>query len=105
MGEGIGIMQTMRDMLRNTLGRSLSAMPVVDRLAAAWPVACGVTLAAHGDVVHYEDGVVTVRVVDAQWLGPLEHNRAVLASDLARIARVPVSAIHFEVKPNGSRKF
>ena len=34
-------MEGMRGLLRGSLGRSLEAMQEVDRLAAAWPVACG----------------------------------------------------------------
>ena len=96
-------MQNMRDMLRGTLGRSLRPLPAIDRLAAAWPVACGSALAMHGEVVGYEDGVVRVIVSSAEWMQPLAQMRLVLASDLARIAGVPVSAIHFEVQGSGNR--
>ena len=40
-------MQRMREMLRDSLARSLRELPELDRLAAAWPVACGPALAAH----------------------------------------------------------
>ena len=50
-------------LLRGTLGRSLKAMREEDRLAAAWPVACGEAMAEHGEVVGYEDGVVRIVVV------------------------------------------
>jgi hypothetical protein len=42
-------MERMRDVLRGSLGRSLRALPEEDRLAAAWPVACGSALAGHGE--------------------------------------------------------
>jgi hypothetical protein len=91
-------MQGMRDLLRSTLGRSLKPLPPLDRLAAAWPVACGSALAGHGEVVAYEKSIVRVIVSSAEWLAPLEHMRRILESDLARIAAVPVTAIHFELK-------
>lgn len=89
-------MQNMRDMLRGTLGRSLRPLPALDRLAAAWPVACGAALAGHGEIAGYEDGVVRIVVSSEEWMQPLAQMRLILTSDLARIAGVPVSAIHFQ---------
>ena len=89
-------MQNMRDMLRGTLGRSLRPLPALDRLAAAWPVACGSALAGHGQVAGYEDGVVHIVVSSDEWMQPLAQMRLILTSDLARIAGVPVTAIHFQ---------
>jgi hypothetical protein len=102
-------MQNMRDMLRGTLARSLRPLPALDRLAAAWPVACGSALAGHGEVAGYEDGVVRIVVSSAEWMAPLGQMRLILKSDLARIAGVPVTAIHFEKAGNrepstGNRK-
>ncbi len=89
-------MQNMRDLLRGSLGRSLGPLPPLDRLAAAWPVACGAALAQRGEILSYDKGVVRVLVSSADWLQPLGQMRLILASDLARIAGVPVTAIHFE---------
>ena len=89
-------MQTMRDLLRANLGRSLRDLPPLDRLAAAWPVACGSALAGRGAVTAYDGATVTILVADPAWLPPLRQMRLVLASDLARIAAVPVTAIHFQ---------
>jgi hypothetical protein len=89
-------MQNMRDMLRGSLGRSLRPLPALDRLAAAWPVACGSALAGHGEVAGYEDGIVHIVVSSEEWMQPLGQMRLILTSDLARIAGVPVTAIHFQ---------
>jgi predicted nucleic acid-binding Zn ribbon protein len=97
-------MQGMRDMLRGTLGRSLRPLPALDRLAAAWPVACGSALAGHGEVSGYEDGIVHIVVASSEWMQPLSHMKLVLQSDLARIAGVPVTAIHFEKAGNREHK-
>jgi Dna[CI] antecedent, DciA len=91
-------MEGMRGLLRETLGRSLKAMPEVDRLAAAWTVVCGVTMAARGEVVGFEDGVVRVAVADRAWLQQMESMQGVLERELGKIAGVAVSGIHFEVK-------
>lgn len=91
-------MQGMRDLLRGNLRRSLQSMREVDRLAAAWPVVCGTTMAAHGEVVGYEDGVVSLEASDAEWLQQMLSMQGQIASELGRIAGVRVSAIHFERK-------
>jgi hypothetical protein len=97
-------MQNMRDLLRGTLGRSLRPLPALDRLAAAWPVACGSALAGHGEIAGYENGVVRVIVLGPEWMQPLSQLKLVLASDLARIAGVPVTAIHFEKAGNSQQE-
>jgi hypothetical protein len=87
----------MRDLLRGSLGRSLSSLPEEDRLAAAWPVACGTALAAHAEVLHLdEDRILHIRVSGPQWMQQFLHMRSALANDLARIAAVPLAGIHFE---------
>jgi len=90
-------MQRMRDVLRESLGRSLDALSELDRLATAWPVACGATLARHGEVVELDpERVVHIRVDGSDWMGEFLHVRSRLRDDLARIARVPLNGIHFE---------
>jgi predicted nucleic acid-binding Zn ribbon protein len=96
-------LEGMRDLLKGSLGRSLSALREEDRLAAAWPVACGKAMAEHGTVVGYEDGVVRVEVEEGVWLRQLMSMRGHLAGEMARIAGVRVSEIHFERKRNGGR--
>ncbi len=89
-------MERMRDVLKQNLGRSLQNMSSLDRLEAAWPVACGKQLAARGRIMSYEDGVIQVEVSDPAWLSQMNSMRSVLERELARIAGVRVSAIHFE---------
>jgi hypothetical protein len=88
----------MRDILKSNLGRSLESLPPLDRLAAAWPVACGKAMAGRGHILAFESGVVTIEVDGAVWLDQMRSMQAVLQSELARIAQVKVAAIHFEVK-------
>ena len=92
-------MQCMRDVLRSSLARSLRDLTPSDRLQAAWPVACGSALAAHGEMGELsEDGALHITVRQPEWLETFRNMRSALANDLARIAGVPVRAIHFESK-------
>jgi predicted nucleic acid-binding Zn ribbon protein len=97
-------MENMREMLRRNLGRSLEALPELDRLTAAWPVACGTAMAAKGEVAGYEDGVLRVVVKNSVWLEQMRSMQQVLERELARIAEVKLTGIHFEVKRFGGRR-
>jgi hypothetical protein len=96
-------LEGMRDLLKGALGRGLGALSAEDRLAAAWPVVCGKAMAERGTVVGYLDGVVRVQVENGVWLRQLMSMRGQLASEMARIAEVRVSEIHFEMKRTDKR--
>ncbi len=90
-------MERMRDVLRGSLARSLRELPDEDRLAAAWPVACGPALAGHAEVLHLDaDRTLHVRVSGAAWMRQFQQMRSALANDLGRIAGVRLNGIHFE---------
>jgi hypothetical protein len=91
-------LEGMRDLLKGSLGWTLDGLSDEDRLAAAWPVACGKTMAERGGVVGYAAGIVLVQVENEVWLRQLTSMRGQLAGEMARIAGVRVSDIHFEVK-------
>jgi hypothetical protein len=91
-------MEAMRDLLKNSLGRSLNSLSDEDKLAAAWPVACGKTMAERARVIGYDTGVLRVRVENRTWLRQFISMREQLAGEVARIAGVRVSEIHFEMK-------
>ena len=91
-------MEGMRDVLRGSLGRSLRDLRTEDRLATAWTVACGRAMAQHGEVVGYEAGRVEVAVTDAVWMQHMISLRGALASEMAKMAGVPVDGIHFSLK-------
>jgi len=91
-------MQAMRDVLRGSLGRSLRDLRDEDRLAAAWTVACGRAMAEHGNVVGYEGSVVRIEVSDAVWMRQMVSLRGVLEREMGRIAGLPVTGIHFDLK-------
>lgn len=96
-------MEDMRTLLRSTLGRSLQAMRPEDKLAAAWPVACGKAMAERGTVVGYADGEVWIEVEDGTWLRQMMSMQGQLAGQMGRIAGVKVSRIHFKVKRDNAR--
>lgn len=91
-------LEGMRDLLKESLGRTLGALSDEDRLAAAWPVACGKAMAERGTVLGYADGVVRIQVENRVWLRQLMSMRGQLAGEMSRIAGVRVSEIHFEMK-------
>jgi hypothetical protein len=91
-------MEGMRAILRSSLGRSLRALTEADRLAAAWPVACGRAMAEHGEIVSFFEGTMTVAVSDPTWLQQMVSMRTHLQHEVARIAQVNVTGIHFEMK-------
>ena len=97
-------MDSMRDVLKRGLGRSLEALPPLDRLAAAWAVACGKMMAARGEVVGYDGKLLRVEVQDAMWLEQMISMRSDLAQEVGRIAGLEVGGIHFSVRKPGPRR-
>jgi hypothetical protein len=91
-------MERVRDVLRGKLGQSLRGIKEVDRLAAAWTVACGSAMAPHGRVIGYEDGMVRISVTDAVWMRQMIALRSVLERETAKIADLPVRRIEFELE-------
>jgi hypothetical protein len=96
-------LEGMRELARGTMGRSLRALSDEDKLAAAWPVACGKGMAERGVVVGYVDGVVLLQVADDVWMRQMRSMQGQLGGELARIAGVKVREIHFEMKRNDGR--
>jgi predicted nucleic acid-binding Zn ribbon protein len=94
-------LEAMRDLLKGSLRRSLEALSEEDRLAAAWPVACGKAMADRGTFVGYADGVVRVQVANRSWLRQLTSMQGQLAAEMSRIAGVKVREIHWEEKRGG----
>ncbi len=90
-------MQGMRELLRSSLGKSLSALTPADKLAAAWPVVCGRSMAEHGVVMEYGNGRVTIEVSDSIWLQQMLAMRGQLTAELRRIASVELREIHFQM--------
>jgi hypothetical protein len=96
-------MEGMRELLRANLRRSLQAMTETDRLAAAWPVVCGAAMAAHGKVVGYADGIVSLEISDDTWTRQVMSMQGQIGGELGRIAGVRVTGVHFERKGTSFR--
>lgn len=90
-------MEGIREVLRSTLCKSLSAAPLEDRLAAAWPLVCGKALAIHGTISGYENGIVQIEVSDELWMRQMRSNEGRLIAGLAQVANAKVRGIHFKV--------
>ena len=91
-------MEGIRDLLKKSLGHSLNSLGDEDKLAAAWPVACGKTMAQRATVLGYEGGVLRLQVENTVWLQQVMSMREHLAREVARVAGVRVTEIHFEMK-------
>jgi len=88
-------MERMRDVLRNTLGKSLRTLSETDRLAAAWPVVAGSAIASHSQVTAYEEGTVILHVDDPAWRPQLEAMCGRLVGDLKKVSGVSVTGLRF----------
>lgn len=91
-------MESIRNMLRGSLARSLNHLSPVDRLAAAWPVAVGHSIASRSAVEGFQNDVCVVHA-DVQWIAHLEPMRENLRRQLEEVAHVKVRALHFKEKP------
>lgn len=88
-------MQSMRDLLRDSLRVSLNALSPTDRLAAAWPVAAGHAIAERSAVRDVRGTQAVVDVYDPGWLPTLRAATPQLAGDLARVSGIAVTDILF----------
>ena len=97
-------MDGIRTLLKESLSRSLKGLQDEDRLAAAWLVVCGSALASQGRIVSCENGLVRVEVRDRVWLEQMRNMSGQLEHELARIAGIKVTKLHFVVKRNLSER-
>lgn len=88
-------MERMRDVLRHQLADSLGSSSEEDRVAAAWPVACGAAIAGHTRIHRLDGGVLHVGVDGAAWLAQMESIRPRLVAEVGRIAGVRLTDILF----------
>lgn len=92
-------MQGMREILRGSLAKSLGSVTPLDKLATAWVVVCGKAMAERSEILSYEGGVVRAGVCDEGWMRHMVGMRGRLAVELAKIAGLTISEIHFELMP------
>ncbi len=90
-------MQRMRDVLKGSLGASLRALEVQDRIAAAWPFFCGQRMAERTRLVGFSGGVLEVEVTDAAWQQQMRSMAPRLVHELRSIAQVELTDILFKL--------
>jgi hypothetical protein len=71
-------------------------MPVEDRVAVAWPIASGRMFAGKVEFLSFNRGMMYLRVLDDAWDDQIVSLSNDLAREVALIAGVPVTGIHFE---------
>jgi hypothetical protein len=91
-------MEDLKSILRGSFAKSLGALNDEDKVAAAWPVACGSVLASRGVVVGYTVGVMRVEVPSGAWMREMMSVRAKLEHEIARISGVRIVKIEFVSK-------
>lgn len=95
----------MRDLLQRSLGKSLSALTPLDRLATAWPVAAGHAIASRTAVVALDGTIAHIQVPDTPWLLQLRSMTGQLTGELRRVSNVPLTDILFLLPTtDGTRK-
>lgn len=88
-------MDSMRNILRESLAKSLEHLSPLDRLSAAWPVAAGHSIASRSAVAEFRNGVCHVQA-DSPWIAHLQPMAENLRRQLEEIAHVKVRALHFQ---------
>jgi hypothetical protein len=91
-------MHGMRDILKSSVSTELRALSKEDRIAAAWTIVCGRSLANRGTVVGFSEGTVTIEVTDRTWLYQMKSMQTDLEREVGRIAGVQITGINFVVK-------
>jgi len=75
-----------------------------DRIAAAWPVACGQRLAERTRIMGFADGVLSVEVTDSAWLQQMRSLSEKLKAELRSIAGVGVTDILFTLPSTSAER-
>lgn len=81
---------TLRKIFTDTLRREGKDAPLL-----AWPLACGSSTAERATAVQFQDGVLTVAVVDKRWRHELQDMASQYLAALNQISSEPVRRIDF----------
>lgn len=91
-------MDRVRDVIRFGTRSGFNTLSDLDRLQMAWVVVCGRVMAEHATVVGYDDGMVKIAASERAWLEEMRSMSAHLERELARVAGIRVTKLHFMVK-------
>lgn len=80
-------MQRVRSGLNKIAADILSQLPLNDAVIAAWPLACGASVAKRTKALELTAGTLRILVPDAGWRGQLSDFSAQYASTLNAIVR------------------
>ena len=80
-------MQRLRSGLHKIAADILARLPLQEAVVAAWPLACGASVAKRTKALELNAGKLRVQVPDAGWRGQLSDFSAQYASTLNAIVR------------------
>jgi Dna[CI] antecedent DciA-like protein len=83
--------------LDRTINQVLRRVPSKDSILLAWPVACGSAVADRTRAIRFENGVLSVEVLDQGWRRELSALAGQYLAALNRVAAERVQRIEFVV--------
>lgn len=83
--------------LDRTINQVLRRVPSKDSILLAWPVACGSAVADRTRAIRFENGVLSVEVLDQGWRRELSALAGQYLAALNRVATERVQRIEFVV--------
>ncbi|HUO60323.1 MAG TPA: DciA family protein [Candidatus Acidoferrales bacterium] len=97
-------MERARNLLQKIVAQSLRGVPDNEAAIAAWPFAAGGSVAEKTEAVAFRDGVLEVRVPDANWRNQLQDMAAGFLSRLNQYSKVRVRRIEFTLAPTSTQQ-
>jgi hypothetical protein len=93
-------MQHARGTLKKIFAENICARAGDEAPLLAWPVACGLGVAANTQAISFVDGVLLVAVPDVVWRNQLQFMSQQYLAGLNQIAGQKVRSISFVVAPH-----
>ena len=93
-------MQHARRTLKKIFAENICAKAGEEAPLLAWPVACGIGVAANTRAISFVDGVLVVAVPDVVWRNQLQFMSQQYLAGLNQIAGQKVRSISFVVAPH-----
>ena len=83
--------------LDRTINQVLRRVPSKDSILLAWPIACGSAVADRTRAIRFENGVLSVEVLDQGWRRELSALAGQYLAALNRVATERVQRIEFVI--------
>ena len=97
-------MEQARNLLQKVVAQSLRGVPDEEAPIAAWPFAAGGSVAEKTEAIAFRDGVLEVRVPDANWQNQLRDMATGFLSRLNQYSKVRVRRIEFTLPPTNTQQ-